>query len=66
LRVAIALDEARQKRIEEFTIDWDGGKLVITVPRIEDISIEQLAMSQHASLFEEVFGARVVLRSVRD
>ena len=66
LRVAIALDEARQQRIEEFTIDWDGGKLVITVPRIEDLSIEQLAMSQHASLFEEVFGARVVLRSVRD
>ncbi|MAV35737.1 MAG: exopolyphosphatase [Planctomycetaceae bacterium] len=65
LRVAIALDEARQQRIDAFEISWEAGSMVITVPNIDDLSIEQLAMSQHGSLFEEVFGATVLLRSVR-
>ena len=65
LRVAIALDEARQQRIDQFEISWESGNMVITVPNVDDLSIEQLAMSQHVSLFEEVFGATVLLRPVR-
>jgi exopolyphosphatase/guanosine-5'-triphosphate,3'-diphosphate pyrophosphatase len=62
LRVAIALDESRSQRIHEFQCSQEDGRLVISVPRVEDLSLEQLALRQNGGLFEETFGMPVILR----
>jgi exopolyphosphatase/guanosine-5'-triphosphate,3'-diphosphate pyrophosphatase len=65
LRVAIALDESRSQRIHELACVREGGRLVISIPRVEDLSLEQLALKQNGALFEETFGMPVLLRMVR-
>jgi len=65
LRVAIALDESRSQRIHELTCAYEGGRLVISIPRVEDLSLEQLALKQNGALFEETFGMPVLLRMAR-
>ncbi|MBM4089162.1 MAG: exopolyphosphatase [Planctomycetes bacterium] len=65
LRVALALDESRSQRIREFTCNVEKSRLVITIPRADDLSLEQLAMNQNSTLFEEVFGLPVLLRLSR-
>ena len=65
LRVAVALDESRSQRIHEAIVSREGGRLVITIPKVEDLSLEQLALKQSSSLFEETFGMPVLLRMGR-
>ncbi|ADB18211.1 Ppx/GppA phosphatase [Pirellula staleyi DSM 6068] len=65
LRVAVALDESRSQRIHEATCHQEGGRLVISIPRVEDLSLEQLALKQNGLLFEETFGMPVLLRMAR-
>ena len=65
LRVAVALDESRSQRIHDFSCSQEDGRLVIIIPRVEDLSLEQLALRQNGALFEEVFGSRVLLRISR-
>ena len=65
LRVAAALDESRSQRIHDFSCSVEDSRLVISIPRAEDLSLEQLAMRQNGSLFEEIFGLRVLLRISR-
>ncbi len=38
---------------------------MITVPKVDDLSLEQLALMQKGSLFEETFGMKVLLRKGR-
>jgi exopolyphosphatase/guanosine-5'-triphosphate,3'-diphosphate pyrophosphatase len=65
LRVAVALDESRSQRIDDFTCTVEDSRLVISIPQADDLSLEQLAIQQNGSLFEEVFGLRVLLRISR-
>jgi exopolyphosphatase/guanosine-5'-triphosphate,3'-diphosphate pyrophosphatase len=65
LRVAVALAESRSQRISDFTCSVEESRLVISIPRAEDLSLEQLALKQNGSLFEEIFGLRVLLRIFR-
>lgn len=65
LRVAIALDESRSQRIHEVSVSRENGRLVISVPKVEDLSLEQLALKQSGSLFEETYGMPVLLRVAR-
>ncbi len=65
LRVAAALDESRSQRIHDFSCSVEDSRLVISIPRAEDLSLEQLALRQNGSLFEEIFGLRVLLRISR-
>lgn len=63
LRIAKALDESRSQRIRELQCTHEDGRLVISIPGATDLfSIEQLAIKQSGSLFEEVFGMKVFLR----
>lgn len=64
LRVAKALDSARQQRIHDFQMERSGRHLVINVPNVTDISMEQLELRQSCSLFEDVFGLKIVMKSI--
>jgi exopolyphosphatase/guanosine-5'-triphosphate,3'-diphosphate pyrophosphatase len=65
LRVAIALDESRSQRISQIHCERDGERFVITISGVEDLSLEQLTLRQNGSLFEEVYGMNVLLRTKR-
>ncbi len=65
LRIAIALDESRSQRITDFTCVREKDRLVIAIPNVDDLSLEQLAINQTSGLFEETYGMKVLLRRVR-
>lgn len=65
LRVADALDASRSQRVADLDCAREPGKLVITVSNVDDLAVEQLALDQKGSLFEDVFGLQVLLRTVR-
>ena len=65
LRLAIALDDSRSQRINDLQCRSDGKRLVITVKGVEDVSVEQLALRQSGSLFEETYGLPVQIRAAR-
>ncbi len=62
LRVADALDRSYSQRIAEITCHAEEDRLVVEVPNVEDLSLEQLALRQKGTLFEEVYGMRVQFR----
>jgi exopolyphosphatase/guanosine-5'-triphosphate,3'-diphosphate pyrophosphatase len=66
LRIAVALDDSRSQRIQDLSCQRENGRLVISIPRIEDLALEQLALKQNGSLFEEIFGLQVLLRTERE
>ena len=41
----------------------DGKQLVINVPGVDDVSLEQIAMRENSGLFHDVFGMPVLLRA---
>ncbi len=65
LRVSVALNDSRSQRVKDIKCEIKGNRLVVSVPNVQDISLEQHALRQNASLFEEVFGLQVQLRTLR-
>jgi len=65
LRVADALDASHGQRLHELRFSREGGRLVISVPQIDDLSLEQLTLKQSGTLFEETYGMPVLLRRLR-
>jgi exopolyphosphatase/guanosine-5'-triphosphate,3'-diphosphate pyrophosphatase len=62
LRVADALDRSDSQRVKTLTCEKQGDRLVIRIPDVDDVSLEQLALKQKGSLFEDIFGMTVLLR----
>ena len=65
LRVADALEASHVQRLHELRFSRESGRLVISIPQVEDLSLEQLALKQSGSLFEATFGMPVLLRKMR-
>ncbi len=65
LRIADALDRSYSQRIKEFACSIQGERLIISIPGVEDLSLEQVALKQTVTLFEETFGLSVLLRRSR-
>ena len=63
LRLAIALDDTRSGRVREIECNHDGQQLIIHVPGVDDVSLEQIAMRENSGLFRDVFGLPVLLRA---
>ncbi len=63
LRLAISLDDTRSGRIREIECTRDEKQLVIQVPGVDDVSLEQIAMRENSGLFRDVFGLQVLLRA---
>src|SRR4029434_9037104 len=55
LRVALGVDESRSQRITDVRLIREDGRLVLSIPNVEDLSLEQLTLRQNGSLYEEVF-----------
>lgn len=65
LRVGDSLDASHSQRFHELKITKEGGRLVISAPQVDDLSLEQLALAQTGSLFSETFGLSPILRRLR-
>jgi exopolyphosphatase / guanosine-5'-triphosphate,3'-diphosphate pyrophosphatase len=65
LRVAIALDETRSGRVRGLRCVREAKRLIIEIPGVDDVSMEQLALRQNGAMFQEVFGIPVMLRAGR-
>lgn len=63
LRIAIALDAARNQRIHDIVCSRDRSRFIVGAPQVDDVSVEQLALRQGRSLFEEIYGLQVLLRT---
>ena len=63
LRVAISLDSSRSQRIQTVTCHRVRDRLVISVPAVEDLSIEQIALRRNQFFFQAIFGFEVLLRT---
>lgn len=61
LRAADALDRAHAGRVKDISCALRDGQMVITVPRLADLSLEELALAEKGRLFEKVYGMKVVL-----
>ena len=62
LRIADSLDRSYSQRIRDFTCTVKKDRLIITVPGVDDLSLEQIALKQTAQLFEETYGLSVLMR----
>jgi exopolyphosphatase/guanosine-5'-triphosphate,3'-diphosphate pyrophosphatase len=62
LRVADALDRSHLQHIRDPAAARRGRQLVLTVPDVDDFTLERLAMGEKAGLFRSVYGLEVVLQ----
>ncbi|MHC5001690.1 MAG: Ppx/GppA phosphatase family protein [Planctomycetota bacterium] len=62
LRIADALDRSDSQRVGDIACEIQDGRLVISVPKVDDLSLEQLAIKEKGTLFEDVYGMTVELR----
>ena len=65
LRLADSLDRSYSQRIKTIECQMENDKLIISIPNIDDLSLEQLALNQRGQLFEQIFGMKVLLRKKR-
>ena len=63
LRIAIALDASRTQRVSEITCHRSRNRLIISVPSIDDLSVEQISLRRNRQFFESIFGLQVLLRT---
>ena len=64
LRTADALDRSNSQRINNIQCSCENNKFIISIPNINDLTLERLAIKQKGPLFEEVFGMNVELQTV--
>ncbi len=62
LRVAVSLDRSNSQRVQEIRCQRHGNQFTISIPHVNDVSLEQLALKQQGTLFEDVYGMQIVLR----
>jgi exopolyphosphatase/guanosine-5'-triphosphate,3'-diphosphate pyrophosphatase len=62
LRVADALDRSHAQRVRNIDMSIEERQFIISVPKIRDLTLEQMALDQKSDLFEQVYGMHVILR----
>jgi exopolyphosphatase/guanosine-5'-triphosphate,3'-diphosphate pyrophosphatase len=65
LRIAVALDDSRSQQVREVSSEVQDGRLILSVSHVQDLALEQLALRQQGTLFEDVFGLQVQLRPLQ-
>jgi len=62
LRIADALDRSDCQHIKEISCSRKNDRMMISVAHVEDLTLEQMALQNKRSMFEDVYGMEVVLR----
>lgn len=62
LRVADALERSHHQHIQDVRCRVEPDHVVIEVPHVHDLTLEQMALREKGNLFEEIYGRSVVLR----
>jgi exopolyphosphatase/guanosine-5'-triphosphate,3'-diphosphate pyrophosphatase len=62
LRIGLCLDASRSQRVKKFSCAVQGSRLIISVPNVDDLSVEQLAVRQERTFFDAIFGLQVQIR----
>jgi exopolyphosphatase/guanosine-5'-triphosphate,3'-diphosphate pyrophosphatase len=65
LRVADAMDRSHLQHIRDITCSREERRFVLTVPDVEDVTLERLAVKEKGTLFESIFGLQVILRTAQ-
>jgi exopolyphosphatase/guanosine-5'-triphosphate,3'-diphosphate pyrophosphatase len=64
LRVADSLDDSYKQRIKSFEVGVSRGRVVLSVPKVLDLTLEKHALNTKGNMFQAVFGMEVVLKRV--
>lgn len=59
LRVADALDRGHMRQVRDFSVERQGGDLVICVRGAADLTLERRSMAGKGDMFEDIYGMRV-------
>lgn len=63
LRVADALDRNHMQQVRDLRFTREPGRFTVWVRDVEDLTLERLALKEKGSMFEEVYGMKVVFRT---
>ncbi len=63
LRIALALDASRTQRIKEIECQRIRKRVIISVPNVDDLSVEKIALRTGRTFFQSIFGKDVLLRT---
>jgi exopolyphosphatase / guanosine-5'-triphosphate,3'-diphosphate pyrophosphatase len=63
LRIADALDRNHMQQVRELSFSREGSQFVIAIHDVEDLTLERLALKEKGTMFEEVYGMKIALRS---
>lgn len=66
LRVADAMESAHNSRIGEFQVVVNGKNLDLIVPKMQDLTIENMALKAKGDLFTDIFGYEIRLKAGLD
>ncbi len=66
LRVADAMESAHNARIGDFQVVMSGKRIDLVVPKMQDLTIENLALAAKGDLFTDIFGYEIVLKAALD
>jgi exopolyphosphatase/guanosine-5'-triphosphate,3'-diphosphate pyrophosphatase len=61
LRVADALDRGHSQQIKKITVERRPDTIVLHVDRTYDLSLELMGLKEKGSMFQDVFGYKVIL-----
>lgn len=64
LRVADALDRSHQQKCKHFGIRFDKNNMTLTIRGKQNVSLEKLALTEKGTLFESIFGYKIILETV--
>ena len=65
LRVADVLEAGHAKRIRKMDVRTTTDEVIISIRNVVDLSLENIALQRKGQMFEQTYGKRIVLRSVR-
>ena len=63
LRVADALARGHVRQARELRFDRQGDDLVVSIPGVPDVLLEERAVAGKGNLFEDIYGMKVRLET---
>jgi exopolyphosphatase/guanosine-5'-triphosphate,3'-diphosphate pyrophosphatase len=65
LRVADSLDRSHTQKITDVSLEFEDRNVLLNVQSTKDLEVERYALSSKGKYFEEVYGYKILLQSVK-